>query len=74
MESLERPPHLPFANNWVERLRHIRRIFNSAMEDIRESEKKYGAPKLIDFSDLVDVSVRNRISKLPGKYSIQLMY
>lgn len=74
VESVQRPPHRPYANNWVERLRHIRRIKENVMANIRKSDEKYGAPKLDDFADLIDVTVRNREPDKPGKYSIQLMY
>lgn len=73
-ESLSRPPHAPYANNWVERLRHIRRICNTVKSNIKKSDEKFGAPELNDFVDLTDASVRNRELNQSGKYSIQLMY
>ena len=74
MESLQRPPHKPYANNWVERLRRIRRIHSTMLSNIRKSEERFGVSDLNDFSDLIDVTVRNRELSKSGEYSIQLMY
>ncbi|KAK8393730.1 hypothetical protein O3P69_006795 [Scylla paramamosain] len=74
MESLQRPPHSPYANNWVERLRHIRKIHSTVLGNIKKSEERYSAPELNDFTDLVDTGVRNLDLNETGQYSIQLMY
>lgn len=48
-ESLNRPPHSPYASNWLERLRKIRKI----KQMVTDTE---GAPpsNLMDFTDMVD--------------------
>ncbi|XP_045114587.1 tuberin-like [Portunus trituberculatus] len=74
MESLQRPPHRPYANNWVERLRHIRKIHSTVLGNIKKSEGRYSAPELNDFTELVDPGVRNLFLNETGQYSIKLMH
>ncbi|XP_045114580.1 tuberin-like isoform X4 [Portunus trituberculatus] len=47
-ESLNRPPHSPYASNWLERLRKIRKI----KQMVTDTEGT--PPNLMDFTDMVD--------------------
>lgn len=42
--------------------------------NIRKSEERFSAPELNDFTDLIDVTVRNKELSKCGQYSIHLMY
>lgn len=48
-ESLNRPPHSPYASNWLERLRKIRKI----RQMVTDTEGTQAA-NLMDFTDMVD--------------------
>lgn len=48
-ESLNRPPHSPYASNWLERLRKIRKIKQMVTETEGTTQ-----PNQMDFTDMVD--------------------
>ncbi|KAK7072996.1 Tuberous sclerosis 2-like protein, partial [Halocaridina rubra] len=49
--SLVRPPHSPYASNWLERLRKIRRI----RQTVLPSPKAQKASALLDFTDMIEL-------------------
>ncbi|KAK4309742.1 hypothetical protein Pmani_018669 [Petrolisthes manimaculis] len=53
-ESLRRPPHNPYATNWLERLRKIRKIKQMVLPE------GDGRPPSSDFTDMVDWLDRER--------------
>lgn len=53
-ESLNRPPHNPYATNWLERLRKIRKIKQMVLPE------GDGRPPSSDFTDMVDWLDRER--------------
>lgn len=49
-ESLNRPPYKPYASNWLERLRKIRKIRQMVLEENEGHQNSY----TMDFTDLTD--------------------
>nr|XP_045602296.1 tuberin-like isoform X2 [Procambarus clarkii] len=69
-DSLSRPPHTPFASNWMERLRKIRKLREKVLNEFKMCDKGLSPLELVDFTDLIDTSVRKRT----GVYSMHFMH
>ncbi|KAG7164375.1 Tuberin-like, partial [Homarus americanus] len=74
LDSLNRPPHTLYASNWMERLRKIRKIRQTVLNDIKDNDQGLRPPQLLDFTDLTDSCVRRRTKSHSDGYSIHFLY